>query len=651
MAVIDSLNALACDPPAQMESFAEDLIGGFRSAAANATAPGDRNAWRYLQFVASILPMVAASRQGRFGVAFDFVSLGLSESERGPRGTVEVTRFAEWLATPIVSRSPLLEDLLSWGSGFWYLAWAGGAYTGAGVAMKDLFSGLLLCPFWTFQDGVSAMGNFGEWLIESNTDLEQAREVGAALERARETCGVSQIGVECALYVQGRLGRIAGIDRTASAAHARRHPSAQVRLQVAVGDWLGRAGSVEDLLRDCADAQSELDRARESTEQKREVLFRVLNPVVHNLARAGRHGDLLRVLGAWNYLPGDLDSPQVLVPWAAGGAMLVLPSGKVRRGAEADLRTVVDAYNHFRQATIVVRGEDYEPGLPGRPGLVTGDGSAEYAKRIDALIEGVGMVGDSSVPLSTVPVEGHPFQTVMAARGRGMSPWSVSFRTPNPDAPIRKVAIVVADPLMECLEAVHVERIFAATGAEVCRVRPGDCSAGAFRDVWCDPSNDVVWVSGHGDFDGRAPSGASIVLGEDGVPFSSVRGWELPQRRCRRLAVLNVCYGGAAAALEGLGGMGLATAVAGRGQAVASHLWNSHWLSASCFGVLFAEALCGRGFFEAFENACDALRQGAPSIEARLRACDAADLADRVRNNSSLDWADLAVWGSPCFLQ
>jgi hypothetical protein len=331
--------------------------------------------------------------------------------------------------------------------------------------------------------------------------------------------------------------------------------------------------------------------------------------------------------------------------------MVVLPSGEVRRGAEANLRSIVESYNEFRQATLVIRGEDFEPALPNRPGVVISDNHARYEKEIGALLEDVGVTGDPDLPLSTIPLEGHPFQTVMAARGSGMSPWSVSFRIPKPDSQIRKVTILAADAMMESLEAVHVERIFAALGAEVRVVRPSDCTGDAFREAWCDQDNDVVWLSGHGDFDGLAPSHAHLLVGEDVVLFSTVRSWAVPERRHRRLAVLNVCYGGAAAALEGLGGMGLATSVAGPNQAVASHLWNSHWLSAACFGVMFAQALGDKGFFQAFESACTALRHGAPSIEPLLRDCGADELADRVQNNSSLDWGDLALWGSPCFTQ
>lgn len=40
--------------------------------------------------------------------------------------------------------------------------------------------------------------------------------------------------------------------------------------------------------------------------------------------------------------------------------------------------------------------------------------------------------------------------------------------------------ILAADAMMESLDAVHVERIFTALGAEVRVVRPGDCTGCAF---------------------------------------------------------------------------------------------------------------------------------------------------------------------------
>lgn len=648
--VTDSMNKFSAYQAEALESLAEALIDGFRFAAAQTSVPSEQAAWRYLQFIASTPPLLMACHQQRFGVAFDFASLGLSDTERGSEGTIEVDRFLEWQDKPPISSDQLHNSLFSWGSGFWYLAWAFGTYTSAGHQLRGLFLELSTLEFWTFPDGIDAVGHLGEWLVETKADLAYVQDVSAALQRGMDTCGESQKGINCALYLQGRISQVAGVDRGKAAALARTHSSALIRFQVTTNDWLHEIRSIDELLEVCDETRSELECAGASSESTREVLFQVLHPVIYNLGVAGAHKDMMRVLAAWNHQPGELDAPQVMIPLAAGGSMVVLPSGLVYRGSAPNLRAIVEAYNEFRKTTIVIRGEDYEPKLPDRSGIVTNDSHARYENAISAVIDNVKISGNPDLPFCIVPLEGHPYQTVMAARTGRMSPWSVSFRKPKPDSQIRKVTILAADDMMADLEAVHVERIFAARGTEVYFVPPSSCNTNAFWDAWCDSSNDVVWLSGHGDFDGLAPEQAHLAIGEDQILFSSIRNRVLPQRKRRRLVVLNVCYGGAAAALEGLGKMGLATSIAGPNQAIASHLWNTHWLSSACFGVILAQELSNHAFFLAFESTCAALREGQDTIEARLRNCGAEDLADRVRY-SSLNWSDLSAWGSPCFTQ
>jgi hypothetical protein len=232
-----------------------------------------------------------------------------------------------------------------------------------------------------------------------------------------------------------------------------------------------------------------------------------------------------------------------------------------------------------------------------------------------------------------------------------MSPWSVSLRRPLPDAKANKVLILASDELMLELEVAEVFRLFKAMGADVQCIGPEQCCRDSLRAGWEDGENDVLWLSGHGTFEGYAPDDADLVVGQERVAFSEIRSWKTPERVGRRLIMLNACFGGAAASLEGVGQIGLATAVAGPAQAIVSHMWNSHWLPASCFGVLLASNLNQLGFFGAFESSMGALRAGADTVAQELEIIGAAALAERVRQNTSFDWCDLAAWGSPCFFQ
>ncbi len=636
----------------ELESFAAGLIDNLRAKHASETDTQKRVAWRYLQFVSSIGPLVTASSQSRFSRAFDFVSLGLSDSTSEHHGTVESGRFVVFFSSPLIPREQLIADIISWGRGFWRLAWAYGTYTEAGRELSTMFVRLAQNHAAAMDDGVHAFGQFAEWLIESGAETNQVREIALALEEvfySPETTAEQRL--ECPLYLQGRVGQFAGIARSEAARVARTHPSAQYRFQVTIEDWLLGSCMIEDVVRACEEARNELDVIGDVATLHSEVFFRSLHPVVRNLADAGAYDDILRVLAAWRASAGDLDSPQFFLPWANGGTLVIEPSGTVTRGYQSDLALVTRAFNRFRQATITVRREDFEPAVPERHGIVSDDFNREYERCISDLLEGARISGAEDRPLLCIPAESHPYQTVMAARGVGMSPWSVSLRKPRPDARPQNVTILATNPMMDSLEVDHVRRIFEAGGATLQHVSPEACGRNALYRAWMNEACDVLWLSGHGNFDAFSPHQAHLMVGEEPVYFSEIRGWGTPSRTLRRIVVLNTCYGGTSATMEGLGAVGLATAVAGPHQAVVSQLWNSHWLSSACFGVLLAGGLCKQGFFNAFAESCAAMHSGAATVEHQLREIGADALADRVQRNDSVNWSDIAIWGSPCFLQ
>lgn len=643
-----------CDRGAiALDCFSRDLAHNIRRASAASEDLEQRLAWWYLQFVATIPSLVMATEQFRLSDGFDFVSLGLSDATEPLTGTLEVTRLSCFLDSATIPRTQAIEDILSWGRGFWRLARSFGTYTEAATLLFDFFLWLSRRYRCKFSDSISAYGACADWSIEYGHRLDALPGLAEALvECLVSPQGSDEQRMEAAQYLQGRVGQQIGFPREPAARIARTNPSAQIRLQVVVQDWLLETGTLDAIMEAMADAAAEL-RSIDSSALAQEGFFRVIHPVVFRLAVGGQYAELLALLSRWDAGAGDIDTPQVLIPDASGGPLLLRPVGAAVRGSGPDLQILTAAYNRFHQTTITIRGDRFEPDTPDpdRTGLVFSDDNGSYQSALRTLVEGVDIRGGASLPIAVVPHFGYPLQTVMLACGRGFSPWSVSLRRPQADAVPKRAALFCCDEMMAVLEMAQVSRLLEAGGTHVRLIPADECGIAKLRAVWEDPEYDVIWVSGHGEFSGYAPDDAHLTTGIEQLDFAALRSWRTPARTHRRLVVLNACFAGAAASLEGTGRIGLATAVAGPLQAIVAHLWNVHFLPSACFGVLLASRLHRGGFCECFEYACRSLSEGGNRLAEELSDCRAGTLAQRVNNNSSLDWQDMANWGSPCFFQ
>lgn len=644
-------NRVAQYGPKILETKTYEIVDGIRVAAQDQNDPAKQSAWQYLQFVATICPLVNSTNARRFHSAFDLVSLGLSESNLKHQGVIELGRFSDFHSNSLVPTVGLIDDILCWGRGYWYLAYAFGAYMKTSEELLDMYLRLADNVRAKFPDSASAFGFAAEWIIQYQIRLNELPRLVCALDQIFSNSEIKDERRHAAMFLQGRVGREVHYDRDEAARLALEHPSPQARFQVAVQDWLSDQMTLSQLVTLVMDASNELD-TLPGSDASRETLFRSLAPVVLNLTESGRCTDALTVLAALRGVSPPFDDVQILIPFAEMGPTLSLPTGRVSQAAPVNLSEFVESFNEFRQSAVVIRGHQYvEPKSPGRPDLVVSSSgkSSRYAKAVGDLLDAVGMNKDDVAPFTVFPLEPHPFQPILLHLGRPVSPWSVSLQRPLPDAPVRKASIVACDEFMEQLEAAHVKRLLEQDDAAVQFMGPNDCSADRLRRAYEDQSVDLLWLSCHGDFDSRSPEDAHLKVGNDVVRFSDIRSWETPERETRRLLMVNACYGGATPSLEGGGTLGLSTSIAGPSQSVITHLWNSHWLSASTFGVLLASVL-KQGHFPAFKQVAKWMLE-ADKIPSRLEHVEANNLAERVRQNSSVNWDDLSIWGSVAFFQ
>jgi hypothetical protein len=194
--------------------------------------------------------------------------------------------------------------------------------------------------------------------------------------------------------------------------------------------------------------------------------------------------------------------------------------------------------------------------------------------------------------------------------------------------------------------------VLAAAGVEIDRRTGNGAVPTDFLDAYANPDFDIVWVAGHGQIDHWRDGSTELIAGEncrvgiDELLAQDQRDGE------RRLAVFNICDGGASAVNGGIQKLGFAPMLASSRQATISHLWPVNPLIAAAFGVGLAKALAdGAGLHAAFDRALAFIRAPIDQITEAVRAvAPDRELAARLEN---LDIETQAIlhWGSPCFFE
>lgn len=255
------------------------------------------------------------------------------------------------------------------------------------------------------------------------------------------------------------------------------------------------------------------------------------------------------------------------------------------------------------------------------------------------------------IPISVARI---PLQPLMVKHLGWTSPISLSLRAPFPQSPLRSVIIWKTDLAYADEETEAIERAFLGAGASVRVYQGTERTAPVFRQIYEEEDFDVLWVSGHAELDHFRPALAYLDLGND-QQFSIADAIALtrPVRDTKRLIVLNVCDGGAAAIHAGPDEVGLSVALAGPDQAVCAHQWPVGTVSAAAFGALFAyEIGRGRCYRDAYVDTITVMLGGIEDIRRKLDAAlPGIELINRLERITSvrdrwtiLDWGSAALY-------
>jgi hypothetical protein len=242
-----------------------------------------------------------------------------------------------------------------------------------------------------------------------------------------------------------------------------------------------------------------------------------------------------------------------------------------------------------------------------------------------------------------------PAQALMI-RDLGFSwPIAVTMEMPACDRTCREILVWNAGTLLAEQQAQWLSRILQPHVGVT--IASGDMED--FRSKYSDQKYDAIWITTHGEFDHNDPHRSGLKLSETlTLTFDQLRSMPVPTGG-RRLLILDACDSGAVPVYGGLSDLGFGPLMASKTQATISHRWPIEQFASAMFNALLALGLRSTSPYLAYEFAVSTMIRGKESIADELRAVlgDDHDLIRRIRNNESVRWNTLAIWGSAAFFE
>jgi hypothetical protein len=260
----------------------------------------------------------------------------------------------------------------------------------------------------------------------------------------------------------------------------------------------------------------------------------------------------------------------------------------------------------------------------------------------------------------------HPVQALLLESFGFTCPLISSFEYPAPDRRVQRALVWTTGTTTGEIETKAVTSVLESAGVTVDALIERDLHVAEFFDLYSNPIYDLVWLVGHGQFDGARPDEASIRLSSDGrsvITLPALAEAAISTNRQvmngpanRRLLVLNLCESGSAMQASVPPRIGLGPLLAGAHQAVIGHLWSVRPYPPAFFGVVLAWELGnGTDFFSAFTKALRALRYTRDEVLRHLRELNGAqsELASRIEAGQDDEFTARGVltWGSPAFYE
>ena len=349
-----------------------------------------------------------------------------------------------------------------------------------------------------------------------------------------------------------------------------------------------------------------------------EARITLLYPLLLLLSKNADLGAVIEVLSSWYGKPYDPEMAQKTllvmpnngdgVTWLGPATTWSADDQDVLLSLEQMLGVASEAFNDYFRGPAGDRYPEIDFRLRGAPAQEHGP-ALEKKVLEHYRIEDASRVFSEDASLKFIlPFPNHPVplaplvdRDVINSLAQNIS-LSSCFAAPD----IKRVLIWPGETHTTELEVDAISQIGVKVGIDV-QVWRGATGKKEFCEFWSPGDYDLLWITGHGEHDPNDVLKSGLVL-SDSETFNIEDFSCLPKPTRARAVVANICSGGAARMIGGIGSTGVASAVTTDFQATVTHNWPIDTYAALAFGVVYFSFLSDQGLIDGLSRTREILR-------------------------------------------
>lgn len=336
-----------------------------------------------------------------------------------------------------------------------------------------------------------------------------------------------------------------------------------------------------------------------------EARITLLYPLLLLLSKDADVGAVIEVLSSWYGRPYDPEMAQqtlLVMPNNGDGVAWVGPDTtwspddqEVLSSLEQLLGVASEAFNDYFRGPAGDRKPEIDFRLRGAPAQENGPALEKQVLDHYKIEEASKVVSRDANLKFILPFPNHPVPlTPLVDRDfiQGLSQnISLSSRFVAPE--VKRVLIWPGETHTTEVEVDAISRLGMETGIDI-QVWGNPRDKKEFREFWSSADYDILWIAGHGNHDPNDVLKSGLVLGNYEI-FNIEDFSFLPKPERARGVVANICSGGAARMIGGIGSTGVASAITTEIQATVTHNWPIDTYAALAFGAVYFSCLSNRG--------------------------------------------------------
>ncbi|WP_022704973.1 hypothetical protein [Pseudorhodobacter ferrugineus] len=336
-----------------------------------------------------------------------------------------------------------------------------------------------------------------------------------------------------------------------------------------------------------------------------EARITLLYPLLLLLSKDADLGAVIEVLSSWYGRPYDPEMAQqtlLVMPNNGDGVAWVGPDTSwspddqdVLSSLEQMLGVASEAFNDYFRGPAGDRNPKINFRLRGAPAPENGPALEKQVLDHYKIEEASKVISKNANLKFLLPFPNHPVPlTPLVDRDliQGLSQnISLSSRFAAPE--VKRVLIWPGETHTTEVEVDAISRLGMEVGIDV-QVWAGPTGKKEFCEFWSSWDYELLWITGHGNHDPNDVLESGLVL-ENYEVFNIEDFSCLPKPERSRAIVANICSGGAARMIGGIGSTGVASAITADVQATVTHNWPIDTYAALAFGVVYFSCIRDRG--------------------------------------------------------